>query len=176
MKKKILIVVLLVSLMVWVCGCGSESEEVPENVSSNQEDFLWQLSLVNAEIADNLANTQVFIQYDGVAEEVPYAKSPSDGNTFLLLELNIDKTEAGGQPFSWSDTYVMDGEGNQYKRHENDTFLEDYNLPRLKATDLTIGSNTGFVCFEIPVGTDTSNLKFVHEAAEGENVIAIPAL
>lgn len=140
---------------------------------SDQSDYFWQLKLVHAEVADNLANTQTFILYGGSTEDVEYAKTASEGYTFLLLELDVDKNGVGGRPFSWADVYVEDGQGNQYRRMENDVFLEDYDLPRLKATDLTIGNNSGYICLEIPADTDVSGLQLVHEAEEGRNILPI---
>lgn len=141
--------------------------------ATDQSDYLWQLSILHAEVSDNLANTQTFILYGGDTEDIQYTKTPSPGYTFLLLELSIEKNGVGGQPFSWSDTYVEDSTGSRYRRMENDVFLEDHDLPRLKSTDLTIGGNSGYICLEIPADTDMSSLKLVHDTEEEFNILPI---
>jgi len=175
MKKRIVFSLLIVLVLCFMTACG-ESDNGKINNNTEQNNFLWQISVINAEMTDNLANTQTFVLYGGSTEDVKYTKSASEGNTFLLLELKINKNGVGGKPFSWSDVYVEDNKGNKYLRHENDVFLEDYDLPRLKATDLTIGNNSGCVCFEVPSDIELQGLKFVHEAEEGKNVIEIDVL
>lgn len=156
-------------------GDGQSEENTGQETGSTQDqtDYFWQLNILNAEVAENLANTQTFILYGGSTEDVQYVKTASSGNTFLLLELEVDKNGVGGTPFSWSGVYVEDGDGNQYRRMENDVFLEDYDLPRLKSTDLTIGNNSGHICLEIPVDIDMTSLKLVHETEEGLNALPI---
>lgn len=158
----------MIFILLFLAGCAGQSAE-----SSDQSKYLWQLTLESAEISGNLANTQTFLLYGGSTEDVQYAKTAPEGYTFLLLELSVNKNGVGGRPFSWSDVYLEDGSGTRYRRHENDVFLEDYDLPRLKSTDLTIGNNRGFICFEIPANTSLSNLKLVHEAEEGQNVLPV---
>lgn len=152
----------LLAVILTACAAGVQG--------SDQSNYLWQLSILHAEASDNLANTQTFILYGGDTEDVQYAKTASPGCTFLLLELSVDKNGVGGKPFSWSDVYVEDGAGNRYRRMDNDVFLEDYDMPRLKSTDFTIGGNSGYICLEIPADTALSSLKLVHEAEEGLNI------
>lgn len=174
MKNSLKRVALVLSLLFVCAGCGNASEQ-PEDenaATTDQAEFLWQIDVMSAEVTDNLTNTQTFIMYDGRPEDVAYTKSPKEGFLYLLLDLGIDKNGTGGGAFSWKDVYVEDAQRNQFYRHENDAFLEDYNIPRLKSTNLTIGNNEGFVCFEIPEGTDLSDMKIVHETDEGKNIVA----
>lgn len=46
-------------------------------------------------------------------------------------------------------------------------------MTRLKSTDLTIGNNSGYICLEIPVDTDLTGLRLIHEATKGKNIIPI---
>lgn len=149
-------------------GSASNTAEASAN-DSNQEDFFWQLAVIKAERTQNLANTQSFTLYGGDIEDVDYSAAASEGHEFLILELSIDKAGAGGSPFSWEDLYVLDSDGNQFFRMENDKFLEDYNLPRLNGTSLTLGGQEGFICLEIP--TASGALQLVHETEEGQNII-----
>lgn len=146
-----------------------ETSEPEESSGSNQADFFWQLAVIEAERTQNLANTQSFTLYGGDIEDVDYSATASEGHEFLILELSIDKAGAGGSPFSWEDLYVLDSDGNQYYRMENDKFLEDYNLPRLNGTSLTLGGQEGFICLEVP--TSAGALQLVHETEEGQNII-----
>lgn len=168
-KTALLLQAFLLALILTACVAGGTQPLQ----GSDQSNYLWQLSILHAEASDNLANTQTFILYGGDTEDVQYAKTASPGHTFLLLELSVDKNGVGGKPFSWSDVYVEDGAGNRYRRMDNDVFLEDYDMPRLKSTDLTIGGNSGYVCLEIPADTDLSGLKLVHEAEEGLNILPV---
>ena len=91
---------------------------------------------------------------------------------FLLLELDIEKVGIGRAFLSWSDAHVLDAEGNVYYRHPNDTFLANLNIPRIRGTDIVLGLEYGFVCFEIPKGSE--GLRFV--ADEGNIHIRIKAI
>lgn len=159
---------------------STESQEstdtTPEtaSTSSNQEDFFWQIGIIGAERTTDLSNTQSFTLYGGDIEDVDYSATASDGHEFLILELSIDKAGAGGNPFDWADLRVEDSEGNAYTRMENDKFLEDYNLPRLNGTALTLGGNEGFICIEVP--SSSGDLSLIHQTDEGENKIPITLL
>lgn len=176
MKRGTILIAQAILLTIFLSSCASASGSAPAAdavVPSDQANYFWQLDILHAETSEDLAATQTFILYGGSTEDVQYAKTASAGNTFLLLELSVDKNGVGGSPFSWADLYVEDGAGNHYYRMDNDVFLEDYDLPRLKSTDLTIGNNTGYICLEIPADVDVSSLKLVHEAEEGLNILPI---
>lgn len=181
-KKSITVLLALLLSLTAACGQAPTADPVastPINVeetaqpASDQSNFLWQITLLGAEASDNLANTQTFQLYGGATEDVQYTKTAEEGYLFLLLNLQVDKNGTGGDRFSWSDVYVEDGQGNQFHRMENDVFLEDYDLTRLKSTDLTIGNNSGYICLEIPEDTDLTDLRMIHEATEGKNIIPI---
>ncbi|MDL2237389.1 hypothetical protein LJC56_06125 [Christensenellaceae bacterium OttesenSCG-928-K19] len=128
---------------------------------------MWSVELLFAEMTDTLAGTQAVVQYSGEVETVETNDSPKPGNAFLLLELLIEKMQNGSSSFTWENAYVEDGDGNQYMRHDNDTFLSGYNLPRLKSVELKIGANQGFACYEIPENVSTDCLWFVYDGTEG---------
>lgn len=179
MKTKLF---LAIALMTTLASCSSDpststgSSTTPDtsvtaSSDSNQADFFWQLGIISAERTLDLSNTQSFTLYGGDIEDVDYHATASDGHEFLIIELSVDKASAGGNPFDWAQLYVQDSDGNQYFRMENDKFLEDYNLPRLNGTPLTLGGNEGFICIEIP--TSASGLQLVHATDEGENTLKI---
>ena len=159
--RKILGIILALALLT---GCKAQPD---------QSGFLWQISLLQAELTDDLYNTQTFVRYDGSKEDVDFRQSPSAGCRFLLLELRIAKSDVGKGKFSWKDLYVEDPQGNRYFRMENDSFLADYEIPRLKATELVTGSAEGFLCVEVPEDLELKDLQLVHEAAEGRNVLPV---
>jgi hypothetical protein len=127
----------------------------------------WSVTINKAEIAGSLSGTIDAIQYNGDVQHSDITKTPQDGKQFVVLNLTIEKTKNGKAVFSWKAAALEDAEGNRYNRLENDSFLENVSRePRLKATDLTLGSETGYACFETPEGIGA--LWFVHDGAGGE--------
>lgn len=188
MNYKLKLLLCITALTTILTGCGDSSSNTADNQdssaqnsstetaeittsNSNQDDFFWQLEILIAERTANLANTQSFTLYDGIIDNVDYTLDAGEGNEFLILELVIDKAGAGGNNFDWNDLYVLDDNDNKFFRMENDKFLEDYNLPRLNGTNLTLGGNQGYICLEIP--SNTSGLQLVHETEDGINTLSI---
>ena len=136
----------------------------PETTPDITQSDMWRVGLVSFEFAESLTATLAAIQYGGDILETTSEVTPGLGNVFLLLELEIEKIGTGRAAFSWGDTHVEDGAGNAYYRHPNDTFLSNLNIPRIRGTDIVLGLEYGFVCFEVPKGV--SGLRFV--ADEGE--------
>jgi hypothetical protein len=84
----------------------------------------------------------------------------------------IEKTQAGAAAFSWSCLYVEDSAGNRYLRSDKDSFLESYGYGRIKSTDLTLGTNEGYICFEIPTSASEDKMTLKYES--DESLISIP--
>lgn len=185
MNKTLLWLSLTLTLSLTACSDNNQStttstsdsssvtteNSTPATTSSNQDDFFWQIQIIGAERTLDLSNTQSFTLYGGDIEDVDYSASASEGHEFLILELSIDKAGAGGNPFDWADLRVEDSEGNVFVRMENDKFLEDYNLPRLNGTNLTLGGNEGFICVEVP--TSSQGLQLIHETEDGQNSLTL---
>lgn len=153
-------------------SCFGERTNSIADYAEPFDDQAWTIMLEKWEIADDLKGTESALQYNGDITEIQINESPSDGNTFLLVELTIEKQKSGASSFVWKDLFVLDEQGKTYFRHPNDTFLENYNFPRIKSTDLTIGKNKGFICFEIPKSITNDKLFLVYESPEG--VVQIP--
>jgi hypothetical protein len=115
----------------------------------NQSD-MWRVEVHSVETTENLTTTIAAVQYGGGILETTSEVVPEGGNMFLLLELTIEKVGTGRAAFSWNDAHILDGDDNIYHRHPNDTFLSNLNIPRIKGTDIVLGKEYGFVCFEIP--------------------------
>ena len=124
---------------------------------------VWQITAVRCEIAEDLSTTQSAVQYDGDSIAIELNEKPQEGNVFVLIEMIIEKTEVGAGSFVWEQSYVLDPQGNQYQRHANDTFLQNFNLPRIKSTDLVFGKNEGYVCYELPIEAADEALYFVYQ-------------
>lgn len=160
-------------LLVSIVACSASPQKTETNVQPQKSDFSWTIVLNKWEVADNLSNTKSAVQYNGDVTQIQYSEKPSEGNTFLLLELTIEKQKPGSSSIKWDHLYVKDSNGIKYFRHPNDTFLENYNFPRIKSVDLTFGKNDGFICFEIPKTAANDSLNLIYESNEGINQIPL---
>jgi hypothetical protein len=140
---------------------GVASETVLDTTPRDVE--VWQITAVRCEISDDLSTTQSAVQYDGDSITIELNEKPKEGNVFVLIEMIIEKTGVGAGAFEWDHSYVLDSSDNQYQRHANDTFLQNFNLPRIKSTDLVFGKNEGFVCYELPREAADDALFFVYQ-------------
>ena len=168
MKTRLLLQIgLLSALFSLGLGCAAQAQ-APAAAAATEADstLIWQISVVESEITANISSTKAFVEYGGDVNQVSYSDQPSEGNVYLLVLANIDKNQPGKEKFVWSELSVLDADGNTYARMDNDTFLETHGLPRIKSTDLSIGNNHGYICFEVPATTDVSKLTLVY-AAEG---------
>lgn len=125
---------------------------------------IWEITVKGCVVTDKLSATQMVAQYDGDALEVDIDNMPDPGNMYVLIELIIEKQGSGTDKFLWDHAVVTDTQGNEYKRHPNDTFLSTYNFSRIKSTDLVFGKNDGYVCYELPAGATDGDLFFVYES------------
>ena len=144
------------------------SSDFSQSAEVAQSD-MWCVKLLSAELTDCLTATLAALQYGGDIVETTSEITPENGNTFLLLELDIEKTGTGRASFSWSDAHITDENRIEYYRHPNDTFLSNLNIPRLKGTDIVLGHESGYVCFEIPI--NAAGLRFI--ADEGNITIEV---
>jgi hypothetical protein len=145
--------ILMVSLSILV-GCQTKPTVTETTVQTvmDQSGLPWKIEVNKWEVTDDLSGSQAAQQYNGDVVQIQYNEKPSDGMSFLLVELTVTKQVAGALSFSWKNVSIKDSTGGRYARMANDTFLENYNFPRIKSTDLTLGENKGFACFEIPAG------------------------
>lgn len=179
MKKSrfLLLIGLLSALFSLSLGCAAQAKAPAAAATEEDSSLIWQISVVESEITANISSTKAFVEYGGDVNQVSYSDQPSEGNVYLLVLANIDKNQPGKEKFVWSELSVLDADGNAYARMDNDTFLETHGLPRIKSTDLSIGNNHGYVCFEVPASSDFSKLTLVY-AAEGsaQNIALSPSV
>lgn len=177
-KTKFLLQIgLLSALFSLSLGCAAQAKAPTAAATEADSSLIWQISVVESEITANISSTKAFVEYGGDVNQVSYSDQPSEGNVYLLVLVNIDKNQPGKEKFVWSELSVLDADGNAYARMDNDTFLETHGLPRIKSTDLSIGNNHGYVCFEVPASSDFSKLTLVY-AAEGsaQNIALSPSV
>ena len=177
-KSKLLLQIgLLSALFSLSLGCAAQAKAPTAAATEADSSLIWQISVVESEITANISSTKAFVEYGGDVNQVSYSDQPSEGNVYLLVLANIDKNQPGKEKFVWSELSVLDADGNAYARMDNDTFLETHGLPRIKSTDLSIGNNHGYVCFEVPASSDFSKLTLVY-AAEGsaQNIALSPSV
>lgn len=176
MKKPGILIhtMLITTLLLFTAGCAAQAK-APATAAAPAADssLVWQISVEASEITGSISSTQAVVAYGGDVSQVSHSDQPSEGNVYLLVLLNIDKAQAGKDKFLWSDLSVVDADGKAYTRMANDTFLETHGLPRVKATDLSIGNNHGYICFEVPATVDASKLALVYSAEGSAQQIAL---
>lgn len=172
-KHRTAIVTLAFALLL-LSGCAPQAATPAAQPTEPKADAqVWRITVHECQLTDTMTSSKALVEYDGQQNQVSYSDAPPDGFHYLLLLLDIDKTQPGKEKFKWSDLRVMDAAGTAYPRHENDTFLELHGLARIKATDLSIGSNHGYVCYLIPTTVDAALLTLVYTAQEGQQRIAL---
>ena len=165
-KRSVPTLIALMTALLFLCtGCATQAKTRAKEAKPDPS-LVWQITVEESEITSSISSTKAFVAYGGDINQVSFSDQPSDGSVYLLVLMSIDKNQPGKDKFLWSDLSVMDKDGNVYARLENDTFLELHGLPRIKATDLSIGNNHGYVCFEVPATVDSSKLTLTY-AAEG---------
>jgi hypothetical protein len=173
-RARALLAPLAALLLLGLAACATPTTTPPPSpLPDVRTETDWNLALLSHETADDLRATQAAVLYDGEKVDVSFTRKPGTGNTFLLLEIRVEKTRAGAPAFRWADVRVEDAAGNAWSRLDNDTFLTNFNFPRVPSTDLTFGTNEGFVCFEIPESAAAGPLALVHETGTGRTRIVL---
>ena len=177
MKKAsvLFLIGLMTSLLILFTGCSMKAGAPVAEATEADPSLIWSMKIEESELTSNIASTKAFVEYGGTANEVSFSDQPAEGNIYLLVLLNIDKSHPGKEKYLWSELSVVDADGTAYMRHENDTFLELHGLPRIKSTDLSIGNNYGYICFEIPASVDSSQLTLVYaNAGSAQKIVLSP--
>lgn len=153
---------LLIAMMILLVGCGSDVKN---------EQLSWTINVQECQVKDKLEVVDDVRQYDGSIAKVPHNNTPSAGNVFLLIKLDVKKNVAGNHPLRWQDVTVQDSKGDSYSRVQ-DVFLTDYKYDRLSATDLKL-DGSGWVCFEIPAELAKSDIKLIYADGDKSNVMDV---
>jgi hypothetical protein len=163
--NKVWLSILCIFVFISMMGC-SEGLPVGKYPLAGETET-WKIEVFNFEIAEDLSTTASALLYSGDIALIDFHEEPTHGNTFLLIELSIEKKNPGPSVFEWARLTIEDESGATFYRHPNDTFLEVYNFPRIKSTDLTFGKHDGFICFEIPVSSKAGSLNLVYGSDDG---------
>lgn len=172
-SKQIVFLCLLAGLLSIGFGCKQGQATQPVPTATADPSWIWQISVEKSEMTDSVASTGDFVEYGGDVNTVSFSDEASKGNTYLFVLLHIDKAQPGKEKFLWSALSVVDADGVSYNRLENDTFLELHGLPRIKASDLSIGNNYGYICFEVPDSVDANGLTLIYSAGDSTQSIAL---
>jgi hypothetical protein len=159
-------------LIVFACsavsGCGGPA--VPE---TDQSSFPWTITVEQWKVFSSLEAVHSEVQYDGTVLQKEYEQKPGSDMVYLILDMTLVKQAGSTIVFSWKDVYILDFQGRKHYRHENDGFLELFDMKRIKAVDLNFGHHQGSVCFEVPQEAAKRPLVLVHEMPVGKNVIRL---
>lgn len=174
-KRSIPTLITLLTMLLFLCaGCATQAKTLAAAANSEPDaSLVWQITVEESEITSSISSTKAFVAYGGDVNQVSFSDQPSDGSVFLLVLMSIDKNQPGKDKFLWSDLSVVDADGNSFSRMANDTFLETHGLPRIKATDLSIGNNHGYICFEVPATVDSSKLTLTYTAEGSAQQISL---
>ena len=103
---------IIVSLL-FLTACDAEKTDSTPEYSATSINQAWSITLDNWEIADDLTGTESAMQYNGDVTQIQIKEMPTESNTFLLVELTIEKQKSGASSFVWKDLFVLDEEGNK---------------------------------------------------------------
>lgn len=111
----------------------------------------WKITVEDVQINPSLENVSVELGYTGV-ETTDYVKEASEGHTFCLVKMLIEK-DGSKEVIDWSSMKLTDKNGTQYSRLE-DEFITDLGMMRMPGTTLNFGSSEGWIAFEIEEGAE----------------------
>jgi hypothetical protein len=148
------------------CSRTSEAPSATETIG------VWRLTLIETLITDDLQTELSSVQYSGESLQSQINETPNLGMVFVLVQLIVEKEQTGAAVFFWDRLLIEDAQGNTYMRLENDTFLESYGFKRQRSTDLTLGKNEGYLCYELPLDAISGKLTLRYES--DDSVCSIP--
>lgn len=163
---------IMAGLLAIAYGCQSNSSATAPAATADPS-LVWSINVEKSELTNSVASTEGFVEYGGDVNEVSFRDDASEGNTYLFVLLSIDKSQPGKEKFLWSELTVVDSNGVSYSRLANDTFLELHGLPRIKSSDLSIGNNYGYICFEVPDSVAANELTLTYSAGDSIQSIAL---
>ncbi len=162
---------LLLALFALLAGCTGAS---PTGSSVNNSSLSWNIEVLKAEVKTELKTKEVETLYNQEKNDLVHENVPAAGSSYLLLQLQINKTGTTPLAFDWKDLAVKDESGNVYPRLSNDSFIEQHGYtPRLTGLPIRFGDNQGWICFEISSSSANGKLSLVYTSSEGQADIGI---
>jgi len=140
--------------------------------SSDQSQFIWQITADDTKIENHLSTDTTITHYDGSSEKVTITQDATSGYVYVLVHLELKKDKAGGSLFSWNKLVLKDSKGTTYPRID-DLFLVSHKFERMTQLDVRLGNVQGWIAFEIPESSSNKVLMLIYKADEGENKIVI---
>lgn len=166
-RKAVLAALLVLSMTSALMGCQntsntetSQQEENTNQASGETEVGGWELIQEEAIKNNSLENVSVDLGYTGV-ETSDYKKEASEGKTFCLIKMQINKKDSG-EDIVWDKLILKDAKGNEYKRMD-DSFLTDLGMMRMASASLNFGENEGWIAFEIDEDAEDLTLTYAFE-------------
>lgn len=161
--RNIFTIICSIALSLALVGCGAGE--------STNEQLDWTVSVQDVQVKEVLESTDNVRQYDGSIAKVAHQNAPSEGNVFVVVNLDMKKNVSGNHPFVWENMVLQDADGNAYERAK-DVFLTDYKYDRLPATDLKLDAK-GWACYEVPAAAANKEMKLVYKENGKENVMSV---
>ena len=159
----LLIELILASALLIACDFSSKTREPSKMIIDDS----WIVRVIDVETRGSLTTKTQVKQYDGSMKDVDYDNEPSAGNIYCLINMSISKTAAGGSSFEWERLHIIGDDGMSYNRIE-DIFLSNHGYDRLPGTDLQIGDNNGWICFELPQDVKVQKLIYETDDTQAE--------
>ena len=195
MKKKLIFLLLLESVIFSLTACGGEVDEEDDNdmeyneviteetdedqtedsqTDEGQEEVSekvdlsregWEISIEDVIRQASLENISVQLGYTDAATS-EVVQTATEGHEYFMIKMIINK-DGSKETIQWSNMILTDDEGNTYKRID-DTFLADLDMLRMPGTDLNFGSHEGWFAYEVKEGASnlTLNYEFENESLE----------
>jgi hypothetical protein len=159
-------ILLVLPILLVLSSCSSAKPTANPNL-------VWSIDVLKFEMKDKLESVETVSQYVG-STEVLHQQYPAEGNVYLIMKLTISKQGTDPVPFDWTKLSVADQAGTNYPRVSNDTFLEQFNyIPRMTGLEIKLGSNEGWICFEIPAEAAKGMLTLIYTAGGSQQEIVV---
>ena len=110
-KKHKLLIIVFTFYFILGCACSSIKPQNDIILTPTSTNLTWSVELIKWEIADDLNASQAVIQYNGDTTQIQYHEMPSEGKTFLLVKLAVNKQKPGQSTFKWQNLYILDDKG-----------------------------------------------------------------
>lgn len=108
----------------------------------------WYLGIAKLETTARLYTEKQSTDYGGAIITNKYENLPNAGMRFVVVNLALTKTVAGGANFA-ADKLCLTIGGNSYQRILDDSFLTNHDYTTFPNTEILAGSRTGDVVFEV---------------------------
>lgn len=151
-RKKIIARVMLCSILIQLLPL------FPIKATAEEDVPVWDVAITNIVTKTNLETEELVALYGGDTQLVLHEHTPSNQNLiFLLVLLEVTKLQTDESSFFVSDiSLILDG--TTYEQGENG-FLGDHNMTPFPKTEQRVGTQGGYILFEIPQNSTLEEAK-----------------